>query len=32
LDDRREGTDIRSVEVGGDVALVGEGRLDVLPE
>jgi trans-2,3-dihydro-3-hydroxyanthranilate isomerase len=26
------GTDIRSVEVGGDVALVGEGRLDVLPE
>jgi len=26
------GTEIRSVEVGGDVALVGEGRLDVLPE
>ena len=26
------GSDIRSVEVGGDVALVGEGRLDVLPE
>lgn len=26
------GTRVRSVEVGGDVALVGEGRLDVLPE
>ncbi|HSS79491.1 MAG TPA: PhzF family phenazine biosynthesis protein [Thermoanaerobaculia bacterium] len=26
------GTEIRSVEVGGEVALVGEGRLDVLPE
>jgi PhzF family phenazine biosynthesis protein len=26
------GSDIRSVEVGGDIALVGEGRLDVLPE
>lgn len=26
------GTDIRSVEIGGDVSLVGTGRLDVLPD
>jgi PhzF family phenazine biosynthesis protein len=27
-----EGTDVHSVEVGGDVVLVGEGRLDALPD